>query len=223
MLLAGITVMPWTVRNYLVFGRLIPVKSNLAYELYQSQCLQSDGLIQRSTFSRHPGNPGYKEGREYRALGEIAYLDKKSQQFWQAVSADPLDFLDRVADRFLGTTLWYVPFDRANEPKGRPVVYSISRVIFPLPCLAVLFLGFTAAWKPLSGLQWAVIGVYWIYLLPYIVASYYERYGMPLLGVKVLLVLWAADRLLAWFLPGRGKAAKASGKFNQPAGRLVAV
>jgi hypothetical protein len=207
MLLAGITVMPWMVRNYLAFGRLVPIKSNLAYELYQSQCLQSDGLLQRSTASRHPANPNYKEAREYRALGEIAYLDKKSQQFWQAVWADPLDFLDRVVDRFLGATLWYVPFDRANERRGRPVVYWISRVIFPLPCLAILFLVFSSTWKPLSGGQWAVIGSYWLYLLPYIAVSYYERYGMPLLGVKVLVVLWAADRLLASLLPGQGKAA----------------
>ena len=39
-----------------------------------------------------------------------------------------------------------------------------------------------------------VIGAYVLYLVPYIVASYYERYGAPLLGIKVLLVLLAADR-----------------------------
>lgn len=32
---AALALAPWTVRNWLVFGRLIPVKSNLAYELYQ--------------------------------------------------------------------------------------------------------------------------------------------------------------------------------------------
>jgi hypothetical protein len=40
-----------------------------------------------------------------------------------------------------------------------------------------------------------VIGVYLLYLLPYIAVSYYERYAVPLLGAKVLLVTWAADRL----------------------------
>lgn len=32
-LIAGLTLAPWTIRNYRVFGRLIPVKSNLAYDL----------------------------------------------------------------------------------------------------------------------------------------------------------------------------------------------
>jgi hypothetical protein len=206
-LLAGLTLVPWTVRNYFAFGRLVPVKSNLAYELYQSQCLQPGGLIRGRTFSHMPSNPSNPEGREFRQLGEIAYLDRKREQFWQAVWADPEDFLDRVAERFLGTTLWYVPFNPDSEPRNQPVAYWLSRFTFPLPFLAMLFLLFTAIWKPLHQVQWTVIGIYWLYLLPYIAASYYERYGMPLLGMKVLLVLWAVDRLL----PGRstpGKRAK---------------
>src|SRR5262249_40419752 len=96
---AGLTLAPWTGRNYLVFGRLIPVKSNLAYELYQSQCLQGDGLIQNTTFATHPyGGPG-RERQEYKQLGEIPFLDHKREQFWESVWADPEDFLDRVACR----------------------------------------------------------------------------------------------------------------------------
>jgi len=41
-----------------------------------------------------------------------------------------------------------------------------------------------------------ILATYALYLLPYIGVSYYERYAMPLLAVKVLLVIWAADRLL---------------------------
>jgi hypothetical protein len=35
-----------------------------------------------------------------------------------------------------------------------------------------------------------------LYLLPYAAASYYDRYAMPLTGVKVLLVMWAVERLM---------------------------
>jgi hypothetical protein len=48
------------------------------------------------------------------------------------------------------------------------------------------------------SLRWTVIGVYVLYLLPYIGASYYDRYALPLIGVKVLLVIWAVDRLVIW-------------------------
>ncbi len=201
-LAAALALAPWTVRNYLVFGRLVTVKSNLAFELYQSQCLQKDGLI--DTFRGHPYTATTPEGKEYSALGEMAYLDRKREQYWQAVRADPVDFLDRVACRFLGTTLWYEPYDRAAETRKLPWAFRLTRATYPLPFLALLLVVFGAAWRPLHRAQWVVIAAYGLYLLPYIGASYYERYGMPLLGVKVLLIVWAADRLLS-FLPGPRK------------------
>jgi hypothetical protein len=187
---------PWTVRNWLVFGRLIPVKSNLAYELYQSQCLQKDGLIQRTTFASHPYQSANRERREYRALGETAFLDLKRQQFRRAVATDPLDFARRVGDRLLGATLWYVPYDRSDETKWPWLMWS-KRLLHPLPFLALLLLALTSSRRPLRPAQAAVMAVYLLYLLPYVVVSYYERYAVPLLGIKVLLVVWGADRLLA--------------------------
>jgi hypothetical protein len=195
---AGLTVLPWTVRNFVVFGRLIPVKSNLAYELYQSQCLQPDGLIQGSTFSSHPyGNAG-RERQEYKQVGEMAFLDHKRQQFWQACSADPLDFFERAAERFFAATLWYQPYDRSEAMK-RPWVFWATRVTHPLPFVAVLILVYSAVWRPLAWPQWVGIGVYLLYLLPYAVISYYDRYAIPLVGVKVLLVIWGVDRAISFF------------------------
>jgi hypothetical protein len=195
LLVGAITLTPWAVRNYLVFGRWIPVKSNLAYELYQSQCLQPDGLIQRSTFASHPYGSATRERGEYKSCGEIAFLDHKREQFWEAVRADPLDFLDRASYRFLGATLWYEPFDRQAEARQPWVLWS-SRLAHPLPFLGLLVLLCTSAWRPLHWSRWAVIGVYALYLLPYAAASYYERYAMPLIGIKAVLVVWGADRLL---------------------------
>jgi len=191
-LVAGLTLTPWTVRNFWVFGRLITVKSNLAYELYQSQCLQPDGLIRRPTFGRYPGGGGSREAREYDALGEIKYVDRKWEQFSRALGADPADFLDRVAARFIGATLWYVPFDPAHETT-RPWTVWCSRLTHPLPFFALVILVLTGIADRLHRTQWVVIGVYLLYLLPYVLVSYYERYGFPLIGVKVLLVIFAVD------------------------------
>jgi hypothetical protein len=193
-LVAGLTVTPWVVRNYLVLGSLIPMKSNLAYELYQSQCMQPDGLLKHDTLPFHPYTIGTPEGQCYKNLGEVAYLQRKGEQFWQAVSAAPGEFLKRLAERFLGATLWYVPFERSDEVK-RPWANGLNRVLHPLPFLGLLVLLGTSFWQPLSRAQWIVICLYLCYLLPYIVISYYDRYAMPLVGLKVLLVIWAVDRL----------------------------
>jgi hypothetical protein len=197
-LVATLTLVPWTLRNYLVLGRLVPLKSNLAFEAYQSQCLQPDGLLRN--FQGHPGAANRPEGREYRLLGEMAFLDRKREQFLHAVGADPVDFLDRVAVRLLAATVWYVPFNRDHEAR-QPCILWLGRLTHPLPFLALLVLLFTAGSKPLQSAQWLAIGLYVFYLLPYVLVSYYDRYACPLLAVKALLLVWAADRLLGLGAP----------------------
>jgi hypothetical protein len=193
-LVAGLTLTPWTIRNYLVFGRFIPIKSNLFYEMYQSQGLQTVG--------NHPYHANGRERREYNRLGETAFLDRKREQLFQAIEADPLDFAGRVANRFLSATVWYVQFP-SGERGSRPLIFWISRLTHPLPFLALLVLVFSAFWQRLHAAQWTVISIYCLYLLPYVGASYYERYGLPLMGVKILLILWAIDRLMPFWPWGR--------------------
>jgi hypothetical protein len=192
LLVSGLILAPWTIRNYVVFGRFIPVKSNLAFEMYQSQCLQQDGLLRK--FINHPYWPHNPEGKQYKTLGESVYLDRKREQFWQSVRSDPLDFCDRVAYRFFGATLWYVPFNDGSQRWSSDI--WICRVLHPIPFLALLVLAFSAFWQRLHVMQWIVISVYVLNLLPYVAVSYYERYAMPLVAVKILMVLSAADLLL---------------------------
>jgi hypothetical protein len=194
-LVAALVVTPWTARDYLVFGRLIPVRGNLAYELYQSQCRIPDGLLGAQARG-HPYDLASREGREYRALGETAYLDHKREQFWQSVSSNPLDFAERVGTRFLAATLWYVPFDRARGAE-KPWVTWATRLIHPLPFLALPVILCLAVRHRLPGGHRVALGIYLCYLLPYIGISYCERYAVPLFGVKVLLVLAATDQLLS--------------------------
>jgi hypothetical protein len=196
-LCAGLTVTPWIVRNYLVFGRWIPVKSNLAYELYQSQCLEPDGLVHDSTFAEHPYTSAGRERSEYKEYGETVYMERKGQAFRDAVEADTQKYVDQIILRLTAATVWYVPF-WPGEIEVLPPWVAFRRLIHPLPMLAMLFLVVSSYWRSLHPAQWMVIGVYVIYLLPFIAITYYDRYAAPLLAAKVLLVIWAADRILAW-------------------------
>src|SRR5262249_50375876 len=83
------------------------------------------------------------------------------------------------------------------DTSRRPWMLWSNRLLHPLPFLAVLVLLFTAIVDRLHWSQWMVIGVYLLYLFPYIGASYYESYAIPLMGAKVLLVIWGSDRLLS--------------------------
>jgi hypothetical protein len=195
-LAVGLTLAPWTIRNYAVFGRFIPVKSNLAYELYQSQCLLPDGVLQGAGFVRHPYPATNPEGREYISLGETAFLNHKWEQFRESVRGNPTDFLQRLGQRFLAATLWYVPGELAGEA-GQTWIVILVRCLHPLPLLALLIMVATRKWRPLGVEERIVMAAFTLYLLPYIVISYWERYSAPLLALKALLIVWAADRLLS--------------------------
>jgi hypothetical protein len=192
---AGLTVSPWIYRNYEVFGRFIPVKSNLAFELYQSQCVQEGGVLHDGIWQTHPNAAGNASLREYVSMGEMAYMDRKMEQFTQAVRSDPTDFLHRVWNRFLEATLVYVPFNPRDENR-RPWMTWYAQLIYPLPFVCMVGLVATSPWRRLRREQWIVIGVYIAYMAPYILVSYYERYKFPVMGTETLFIVWGIDRFL---------------------------
>ena len=100
-----------------------------------------------------------------------------------------------LANRLFAATLEYLPFNDFSESR-RPWLLWLSEVVYPLPFLAMAILLITSPWRPLSAVQWVVIGTYLIYLLPYVIVSYYERYKYPLIAVAVALVLWGLVRLI---------------------------
>lgn len=191
---ATLTVSPWVVRNYVAFGRFVPVKSNLGFELYQSQCVQEGGVLHDPIFQVHPNGGDNAERREYARLGEMAYVDHKSEQFRASVRSDPGDFLERLGNRFLEATLVYVPFNTADESR-RPWRVWFARLIYPLPFVCLVGLTVTA-WRRLGRAERIVIGAFVAYLLPYVVVSYYDRYKVPVLGAEALLLVWGIERFL---------------------------
>jgi hypothetical protein len=58
----------WTYRNYKVFGVFIPIKSNLWFDFYQANVLDTDGLVTSSTFLKY--HPIEKNGSQEKYLAE---------------------------------------------------------------------------------------------------------------------------------------------------------
>lgn len=186
---------PWTIRNYQVFGKFIPVKSNLFYELYQSQCLQETGVLQATTFGSHPWGKNNKASRDYRRKGEMEFLQEKKELFLEALEKDPMDFVERVGERFLAVTLIYEPHEPQRE-KEFPEALTATCLTYPLPFLGWLWLLVAYLRFGLTRVEKIVFWIYPLYFLPYIVVSYYNRYEFPLLTVKWILIIWFGDRVV---------------------------
>jgi hypothetical protein len=50
--------------------------------------------------------------------------------------------------------------------------------------------------RPLDRQVLASVWIYGVFLLPYVLVAYYERYAAPLMGVKMLLVVYGIDTVL---------------------------
>ena len=196
---------PWFVRNAIVFGRFIPVKSNLYFEFYQSYALTGDGVLREEAFATHPFTSTNAERSRYRRLSEVAYLDEYRARSLEVIRRDPLGCLAMVKNRLLAATVVYVPAIR-GEGKRQVLVRSL---IYPLPALGLLAVVVTRRWTRDRLIVIALV-VYVAYLAPYVLVSYYRRYAIPLLGLHVMFEIWGLDaiwgHLMTW-CAGRSRAA----------------
>ena len=67
-----------------------------------------------------------------------------------------MDLLNRIAARFLGATVWYVPFDEAREAR-RPWMLWGNRVTHPLPFVALVILILAGIHGRLHRTTWIAI------------------------------------------------------------------
>jgi hypothetical protein len=114
--------LPWTIRNYTAFHRVIPIRSSLPFEFWIGNNDLFDphatGGIQRIT--------RFQEIRRYSQLGETAYLAEKSQQASSFIRRNPILFLTLAAKRIIatwtGTEHPFTDFLRSNSLLARAVI-----------------------------------------------------------------------------------------------------
>jgi hypothetical protein len=185
-----VVVTPWAIRNKVVLGRFVPIKSNVFFEFDQSLALDSDGLLDWRTMSKHPYHAG-PEQDAYVEMGEIAYLNTKQERFLSQMKSQPDQFWQKIRNRLFATTLFPLGFSEFSQPS---LTLPFRWLLYPLPALAVI--GLLIFGRPLSSLQrWAIV-IYIAYLIPYVFCSYYPRYGFPLFVVKILLCFWLLERAI---------------------------
>jgi len=88
---------PWTVRNYVQFHRLIPLRSNFAFELYIGNNENYD--------EAHSFRPGAvtqdREILRYLRMGETAFMDEERRKAFAFIRANPRIELRLIALRFV--------------------------------------------------------------------------------------------------------------------------
>ncbi len=177
---------PWFIRNYIVFNKIIFIKSNLFHDLYSQNY---------ETASGHPDEMWTRAKQKTRAvrhaeLGELNFIGIDKERFMNAIKNNPEKFIQNIKDRVLSAFVIYVPHNREYEN-----ITITKSVIHALPLIAILFLLMSKGYTR-SGYILIALVVYAIFLLPYVLVSYYVRYVMPLIPLKVLFCFWSLDGII---------------------------
>ena len=165
---------PWSLRNYLVMGRVIPLRDNFPLELWIGN---HSGTEFRFTPEIHPAFNA-ADLQHYQQVGELAYMDEKA--------ASAKAFIRNHASQFLANTLkriarfWFIG------------VNGLLYLVAPLAAFGIAGLAIAFRRKvPAAGLFGIILLVY---PLPYYLTHPDMRYQHP---IQPLLAILAAALLAA--------------------------
>lgn len=198
-------VAPWVIRTRVAVGIWAPVKSNAPYEFWQANVLDRDGVIGGHVFTWHPYSGKGENSDLYSRQGESGFIQHFRDESISYVLNHPIAFLRKVGARFCAACVSYFLDDSWSAGK---ILDLINRVIFPLPFIAVCMLICFAKRRRKRIL--ILVQIYSLWLFPYIVISYYPRYGTGILLIKMLLVLYLVKLLIECGKQFRGWAGRAT-------------
>jgi 4-amino-4-deoxy-L-arabinose transferase-like glycosyltransferase len=177
---------PWTLRNWVVFHTLIPLRGNFGAEMYLGNGPGATGLLMEYD---HP-NQAPDQLRLYARMGEVAYVKMRGDAANAFIASDPGLFVTDIVKRV------YFFWASVPHPESKPGV-EVPRVLdFGFLSLAGLMgLGLALLRrKPFSGV-W-----FWAFLLvplPYYVVTVHARFRHPLeplIAVLGVFLFQSAER-----------------------------
>ncbi|RMD57492.1 hypothetical protein D6833_13850, partial [Candidatus Parcubacteria bacterium] len=181
----------WSIRNAVVLGKPMLIKSNLFFDLYQGSFACASGVYDAPFLSHHPvWTSAQNPDSEYRRLGEARFVELYKQRFLAALRERPDVMLKQVGKRLLAATVWYHRYDPMLEGR-RPPIRSVAYAL-PFASLSFLIL-FDRRRTFACPVRRSAVLVYSTFLVPYVLVAFYIRYLLPLTPILVLFAFWAAD------------------------------
>jgi hypothetical protein len=207
-LTVAVALLPWIYRNFILFGQLIPLRSNFGLELHLGNHDHADGRTYAPKFeSMHPFiDSGERE--ILKQMGEPAYMRSKLAAAKAWIWDNPLGFLRLSLHR--SRQAWMpspAMWERTHAPSGRLVRSAWYSFIGFLALLELLRLAWTrhSATPVLLVVIVAYSAIYWVTHVD-------MRYAHPLGGLRALLAVEFVFALAlgGWARVGIAGAARAN-------------
>jgi Dolichyl-phosphate-mannose-protein mannosyltransferase len=178
-------IMPWTIRNYVVFHKFIPLRSNFGLELWLSNSPEVP-----DTFAGylHPTDDP-KEAAKYVRMTEIPYMEEKQSEALAFMRTHPRDtmrfFFRRFADNWLG--MWDAPADLWRFMPPFMKLTLVWNCLFSL----LSFVGAFFAYRARSVAAMPFASVMLMFPVVFYVTHTSGRYRYPMDTIMVILSVFA--------------------------------
>jgi len=194
---------PWTVRNYVVFHKLIPLRSNFAFELYVGN---NENYDDQYRFRPGPITQD-REILRYLRMGETPFMEEEKRKAVAYIESHPHTELwlisQRVVDFWMGTATPLAVFRQADSLWLRFVLLCNDAA----PLCA--FIGIVVLFVRKNAYALPVVAVPAIFPLIYYVTHTSLRYRHPIDPVVLLLAAIGVQGLWGWFTRKSPKTAAA--------------
>jgi hypothetical protein len=180
---------PWTVRNYVAFHRFVPLRSTFPFALWLGHNPVFDPRSPVTTRVTP-----YEEGREYKRLGETAFMREKWTGALNFIRTHPALEVNLFERRFVA--FWAgleSPFKRFLETESLG-----DRIVLLANFLAALGTlgGLVAVWIKRRHYAFVLSAFPVVFPWIYYVTEPYLRYRQPIDPILMLLTAVALDALL---------------------------
>lgn len=188
-LMVFLVVLPWEVRNYRVFGHVVPIRDNFWLEFHLAN---NGGPVFCTEHVAHPACND-DEAVELSAVGEARYMAHKRAQAIDFVSHHPGWFLAQTLRRiaFLWTGFWRLDGEWFGLEKPFDPFWFVSTVL--------MIFGMRNAFRQQMNERWLYLLIILIFPLPYYLMAPVLRYRQPIDPVILVLSAYGAKSCLeAW-------------------------
>lgn len=187
---------PWWIRNYSVFHRFIPFRSNLGLELWLGNNSRNPDILSAWL---HPDQDA-DEMNEMVRLGELAYMDTKNHEARDWIRSHPGQFLRNSLDRMEDTWIAFdEPFWQILLLPPYLILINALSVLFPV----LTFTGALLATRRHNPYAAPLALVLLVFPLVYYVTHSSMRYRQPIEPYMTILSAYTLVSLASALRPRR--------------------
>jgi len=181
--------MPWTIRNALVFDRFIPLRGGAGFQMWLGNQPSATGWLEGEMLLAGPSfNPA--ERALILKMGEPNYFDLCDARVKQEYGDAPGEFWLRSARRFFflfmsDPTKAYLPFPMMNDVRWRQIY--VDRAVLHGAVMLLGFAGLWTAWRLRLKCVW-IFGAGLLAEIPFVFTFVSDRYNLPM---RIILLFFA--------------------------------